>query len=111
MKNSVTARIEEIGLTKILQILDDLGDWPVLKGSAWDESSYDWKDDIYNFRRYGYSTDFIISFSIVPDMKNTTVRRLQVSISTNNKLNQIHAIILLSIFYICNMNITTKYVQ
>lgn len=64
-------------------MLDELGGWPVLKGSAWDESGYDWKDDIYKFRRYRYSVDFIINFSIVPDMKNTTVRMLQVSISIN----------------------------
>lgn len=75
-----TAQLEEIGFTEILNILEDCGGWPVLKGSAWDESSYDWKQNIYKFRKHGISIDYMIRLTVELDLKNTKVRMLQVSI-------------------------------
>lgn len=68
------SQIEEIGLTKIKQILKDLGGWPVLEGDAWDEASFSWKDNTYKFKDYGYSVDYFIDFSVTIDVKNSTAR-------------------------------------
>lgn len=74
-----TAQIEEVGLTKIKQILKDLGGWPVLEGDAWDEASFSWKDNTYKFKDYGYSVDYFIDFSVTIDVKNSTARIIDVS--------------------------------
>ncbi|XP_049286496.1 neprilysin-2 isoform X11 [Anopheles funestus] len=68
-------RIEEKGNKPLLDILDNLGGWPVLKGDSWDlDSSWSWVKSVKDFRNNGYSTDFFFEFSIVTDSKNSTRR-------------------------------------
>uniref|UniRef100_A0A4Y0BJM9 Neprilysin, neutral endopeptidase 2 n=1 Tax=Anopheles funestus TaxID=62324 RepID=A0A4Y0BJM9_ANOFN len=68
-------RIEEKGNKPVLDILDNLGGWPVLKGDSWDlDSSWSWVKSVKDFRNNGYSTDFFFEFSIVTDSKNSTRR-------------------------------------
>ncbi|XP_052866853.1 neprilysin-2 isoform X2 [Anopheles cruzii] len=68
-------RIEDKGIKPLLDILDTLGGWPVLKGDSWDlDSSWSWVKSVKDFRKHGYSTDYFFDFSIGSDLKNSTRR-------------------------------------
>lgn len=56
-----------------------MGGWPVIEGDNWDEGSFDWKESVYTFRRLGYSMDYFLDFSVGVDLKNSTIRVLDVS--------------------------------
>lgn len=72
--------IEERGLKPILDMLQRLGGWPVLDGDKWDEDGkFNWKDSVYRFRDAGYSVDYFLDFSIGVDLKNSTIRTIDVS--------------------------------
>lgn len=64
-------------------MLKSLGGWPVLEAEKWDEGSFTWKDSVYKFRTTGYSVDYFIDFSISTDLKNTTIRAIDVSFHYN----------------------------
>jgi hypothetical protein len=49
-----------------------------LQGSEWDESSFSWLETVYTFRQHGYSTDYLIDFSIVTDSKNSSWRVIDI---------------------------------
>lgn len=75
-------RIEEIGLSTIHQIFKDLGGWPLLEGSTWNEGEFNWRESVYKFRKVGYSVDYFIDFSVGIDLKNSTKRIIDVSFVT-----------------------------
>merc|ERR1719431_2533360 len=70
--------IEEVGLEPLREMLHALGGWPVLEGDAWDADAFSWIDTVYKFRRQGYSTDYLIDFSIVTDSKNSSWRVIDI---------------------------------
>ncbi len=71
-------KIEATGLSPLLDMLRRLGGWPVLEGDAWDSAAFDWKETVYRFRRHGYSTDYLVDFSIVTDSKNSSWRVIDI---------------------------------
>lgn len=71
--------IEDDGLKTIKGILHDLGGWPALEGDDWDEKAFNWKEAIYNYRKTGYSVDYLIDFSVGIDLKNSSRRLIDVS--------------------------------
>ncbi len=75
-------KIEALGLEPIKQILNDLGGWPVLLGPgqawAWDDGSYIWYEQVYKFREFGYSVDYLVDFSVTTDLKNSSWRVLDI---------------------------------
>lgn len=40
------------GKEPILNMIKATGHWPMLEGKNWDESQWDWKQTILNFRKY-----------------------------------------------------------
>lgn len=71
--------IEERGVKPLITILDKLGGWPVIKGNRWDDkSSWDWVEAVKDFRKVGYSMDYIFDFSVGIDLKNSTTRTIDV---------------------------------
>lgn len=74
------ANIEERGIQPMIAILETLGGWPAVKGNLWDEENFSWIETIKKFRRIGISVDFIFSFSVETDLKNTSARHINVSI-------------------------------
>lgn len=79
--------IEERGLKPLLDITDSLGGWPVVKGDRWnDKSDWTWIKAVKDFRKIGYSMDYIFDFSVGIDLKNSTARTIDVSTRT-----EIHA--------------------
>lgn len=72
--------IEQRGLKPMLDIADRLGGWPVLKGDEWDsKSEWTWVKAVHDFRREGFSMDYIWDFSIGVDLKNSLTRTIDVS--------------------------------
>lgn len=73
--------IEERGLQPVINITDKLGGWPVIVGDRWDEqSSWTWIQAVKDFRKVGYSMDYIFDFSIGSDMKHSLRRTIDVSV-------------------------------
>lgn len=54
----------------------------MIKGDAWDEDSWTWQDSVKNFRKYGFSMDYILDFSVGIDLKNSTRRVIDVCSNT-----------------------------
>ena len=77
---SITARIETDGLTPLKKILKKLGGWPVLEGDTWIDENFDWINTSSQFHNAGYSSNYVISFNINMDMKNTSRRIIYVRI-------------------------------
>ena len=71
-------KIEEIGLQPLKDMLHKMGGWPVLEGDSWDESSFSWIDTVYTFRQHGYSTNYLIDIFIGTDIKNSSVRVINI---------------------------------
>nr|AWI63381.1 neprilysin-11-like isoform X4 [Sogatella furcifera] len=74
--------IEEKGAKPVLSILKELGGWPVLEGSDWNEAEWDWKKSVYTFREKGFSVDYFLDFSVGVDLKNSTVRVIDLDQAT-----------------------------
>ena len=70
--------IEERGTKPLLNIHETLGGWPVVKGDSWDESKWNWIKSVQDFRKNGYSTDYILDFSVGTDLKNSTKRIIDI---------------------------------
>lgn len=74
--------IEERGVKPLITILEKLGGWPVIKGDRWDDrSSWTWIDAVKDFRKVGYSMDYIFDFSVGIDLKNSTTRTIDVCVA------------------------------
>lgn len=71
--------VEMLGLKQMNAILDAFGGWPVAKGSAWNESAFDWIDVIGRMRNIGLATSYIFSLSIGANFKNSSMQTLRVS--------------------------------
>lgn len=74
-----TTRVEEIGLGTINEFLRELGGWPVVVGSEWNEKDFDWKKVTYQLRHFGLGDTQFITFHISLDDNNSTKRILKVS--------------------------------
>jgi predicted metalloendopeptidase len=74
--------IEERGIAPLLKIHKELGGWPVLVGDSWDEKSWSWIQSVKNFRKIGYSIDYIIDFSVNVNFKESTHRVIDLDQST-----------------------------
>lgn len=74
-----TKKIEELDLSVIKTVLDSIGGWPAVAGSDWDEESWSWQNATLKCRENGYSTDYIVDVSVSTDLKNSSIRVLDVS--------------------------------
>ena len=70
------AKIEAEGFEPLKSVLKKLGGWPLLEGSSWDEKGFKWYEVIYRLREMGFSTDYLINFSVTTDLKNSSSRIL-----------------------------------
>ncbi|CAA9997945.1 unnamed protein product [Nesidiocoris tenuis] len=72
------SEIERIGSTPVKQLLKKLGGWPLLEGSSWDMGSFSWLKTVYDFRKEGFSVDYLIDFAISIDSKNNSLRVIEI---------------------------------
>lgn len=71
--------IEERGLSPLIDILDELGGWPVLEGDTWIEDAFNWTETLKKFRHIGLNTQVIFSLYLETDLRNSSKRVLYVS--------------------------------
>ncbi|KAG5667541.1 hypothetical protein PVAND_015520 [Polypedilum vanderplanki] len=66
-------KIEERGISPIMNRIIAMGGWPVLFNN-WDDSNWSWQKVIEHFRNYGYSVNQIFTFGVTIDSRNSTRR-------------------------------------
>lgn len=70
--------VEMLGLEPFRKILQQIGGWPAVEGSQWNESSWDWINSLREMRDIGLTTNYLLSTSIGTHLKNTSSRSLRV---------------------------------
>jgi hypothetical protein len=78
--------IEERGLSPLKDIHEKLGGFPVVSGEKWKEDSWKLENVLKLIRDGGYSTDYIIDFSVDTDLKNSSRALINVSPKNLKKL-------------------------
>ncbi|KAF6197918.1 hypothetical protein GE061_007661 [Apolygus lucorum] len=73
----IAAHIEEVGAEPVKQLLKAMGGWPVIEGDSWDVGSFSWLNTVYNFRKEGFSVDYLIDFAVSTDSRNNSVRVIE----------------------------------
>lgn len=74
-----TDLIEQRDLFPIAFVLNSMGGWPVVAGDSWQDDTWTWEAAIADSRSNGYSVNFLFSFSVASDNRDTTKRVLRVS--------------------------------
>ena len=59
-------------------MLSEFGGWPVVVGDTWNEDNFDWIETMKTCRQIGYSFNYLMDFSIITDLKNSTSRTIDV---------------------------------
>lgn len=70
--------IEDRGLKPLSDKHEKIGGWPVVRGDEWDKTEWNWQNTIKIIRELGFSTDFLIDFSVETDLKNSSRRIINV---------------------------------
>ncbi|CRL07419.1 CLUMA_CG020392, isoform A [Clunio marinus] len=70
--------IEKRELDPIRNIHKAMGGWPAVEGDNWDEKAWSWQKAAINCRKYGYSVDYVIDFSVSTDLKNSSTKIIDI---------------------------------
>jgi hypothetical protein len=70
--------IENRGDKPLLDLLNRLGGWPVLKPEEWIESDFNWFETYINLRKIGLVDNILISIFVDSDDRNSSKRSLYV---------------------------------
>jgi neprilysin len=74
-----------------MEIMDTMGGWPVVKGDSWDEKAWSWQNAALNCRKSGYSTDYVVDFSVGTDLKNSSTKIVDVSRASRSEFCMLKA--------------------
>lgn len=69
--------IEYLQERPLRELLNSVGGWPVIDGSEWNETAFDWQKTIALFRKHGVYMNFLMDLSVVKDLKNSSRYILQ----------------------------------
>lgn len=72
--------IESRGVEPHLELMEQFGGWPILKGTQWDERTWDLFGTIVAMRKVGIASKFIMKTAIDINLNETTKRILYVCI-------------------------------
>lgn len=72
--------IEQRGLQPLIDQVESMGGWPVVRGDQWNETNWTWQKSVSDFRHRGFSMDYFFDFSIGIDLRNSTERIIDVSV-------------------------------
>ena len=61
--------IETRGESPLINLLDSLGGWPVLKGQNWNAEGFDWQATIAKLRQF--NNDILVTIWVGPDGKDS----------------------------------------
>jgi len=74
-----TEMIDQIGRTGINAIHAELGGWPVVVGAAWNAGAFSWQSQATALRNKGFSINYLFSFYVSTDDKDSTRCIIEVS--------------------------------
>ncbi|KAF5280977.1 hypothetical protein FQR65_LT14901 [Abscondita terminalis] len=69
-----TSAIDENNLKTAKELLKKLDGWPVLEGNSWKENDFDWKKQMYKFRKYGFAVNKLLDVSVEMNAENSSQR-------------------------------------
>jgi membrane metallo-endopeptidase-like protein 1 len=70
--------IEEHGKKALLELVEQLGGWPVVQGETWNKENFTWTQTEVIANRLGYDTGKILSVGISTNPDNSTQRMMEV---------------------------------
>lgn len=65
-------RLELRGVRPLLDLISEVGGWPLLRGDQWNDSEFRWTDGVYRFRELGLSVDYFVDLSVKVNHVDTT---------------------------------------
>lgn len=71
--------LERLGDDPLIEILDQLGRWPVVEGERWQNTNFDWIDTTLKLRELGLPFNMFFKLSVGPDFRNNTKHIITVS--------------------------------
>lgn len=71
--------IESLDMIRFDAVVAEMGGWPVVLGSGWNEALWTWEQFVFRSRIYGYSVSNILSFSVTADNRDSTRRIIRVN--------------------------------
>ncbi|XP_070498436.1 neprilysin-2-like [Chironomus tepperi] len=72
------SQIDDRGLMPLIDIQEKIGGWPMVIGDKWDKSEWIWQCAVKALRQLGFSTDYLIDFSVDTDLRNSTRRIINI---------------------------------
>jgi len=75
-------KLEVLGVQPLLDMMKELGGWPLLEGDDWDADNFNWWTWTHRVNRVGLSIDSLLTFSLGADDKNTSWRVLALDQAT-----------------------------
>lgn len=66
------------GIQPLIDILEQYGGWPVVKGDEWESDDWNWLEMSKNMSTNGLPANFILEASVGPDLENTSKNILKV---------------------------------
>ncbi|KAF5280978.1 hypothetical protein FQR65_LT14902 [Abscondita terminalis] len=69
-----TTAIDENNLKTAKKFLKKLGGWPVLEENSWEENEFDWKKQMYKFRKFGFAVNKLLDVSVDINAENSSQR-------------------------------------
>jgi hypothetical protein len=72
-------KINKIGIDRIVEKIKFLGGWPVVKSHDWDEKKWFWQWVAQNIELIGFGSNYIFSYGLSIDLKNSSQRILVVN--------------------------------
>lgn len=74
-----TTQIEKVGMQPLIDQVESLGGWPVVKGGSWNESAWSWQKSVAQFRNCGFDMNYFFTLDVGSDPQNGTKRIIYVS--------------------------------
>ena len=71
--------LNDQGIAPLVEILERYGGWPVVKGDKWNADTWNWLDNRRQMHDDGFFTNFIMTFSVGPDYKDSSKNTISVS--------------------------------
>ncbi|KAF5269286.1 hypothetical protein FQR65_LT02587 [Abscondita terminalis] len=71
-----TNAIEDKGMERAKELLNSLGGWPIMLGSKWNQTNFNWTRLVYKLRQQGYKYNHFFTINVEADDRNSTQRIL-----------------------------------
>lgn len=75
--------IEERGVQPLIDVIENYGGWPVVKGHDWQENEWEWFNTQNQIVKDGLEDSLLFVFTVSTNQKNSTARVMDVSRNFN----------------------------